>query len=84
MVDFVFGNYRKVVYLAQTVDPELEDRARSIAERLKLDYEYRFTGYGDMEGALATLQLPGMELTWGTSEQSRMICSEHPGTDRHR
>jgi len=53
---------------AKTVVEILQDRARSIAERLKLDYEYRFTGYGDMEGALATLQSPGMKLTWGTSD----------------
>ena len=53
---------------AKTVVEILQDRARSIAERLKLDCEYRFTGYGDMEGALATLQSPGIELTWGTSD----------------
>jgi hypothetical protein len=49
MVDFVFGNYKKVVYMAQTDDQELREKAESIAVRLKLDYEYRFTGYGDME-----------------------------------
>lgn len=38
---------------AKTVVEILQDRARSIAERLKLDYEYRFTGYGDMEGDAA-------------------------------
>lgn len=49
MVQFVFGNYRKLVYLAQTRDPELEAVAPQIAARLGLAYEYRFTGYGDME-----------------------------------
>ena len=49
MAQFVFGNYRKIVYLAQTEDPELDRKARSIAERLGLDYEYRFKGYGDLE-----------------------------------
>ena len=48
MVDFVFGNYRKLVYLAQTHDSNLESKAREIAARLKLDYEYRFSGYGDL------------------------------------
>lgn len=48
MVDFVFGNYKKVIYIAQTDDPELREKSREIAKRLKLDYEYRFTGYGDM------------------------------------
>ena len=49
MVDFVFGNYRKVVYLAQTDNADLRHKAEEIATRLKLEYEYRFTGYGDME-----------------------------------
>lgn len=48
MVEFVFGNYRKLVYLAQTQDAELEATARQIAGRLGLAYEYRFSGYGDL------------------------------------
>ena len=51
--DMYFGNYTKLVYLAQSRDPALEARARDCAERLGLDYEYRFTGYGDLETALA-------------------------------
>lgn len=50
--DMIFGNYTKIVYLAQTHDPELERKARWAADYLKLDYEYRFTGYGELEGAL--------------------------------
>ena len=50
MVPFVFGNYRKLVYLAQTRDAALEQQARRIAERLGLAYEYRFQGYGDLGG----------------------------------
>ena len=49
MVDFVFGNYRKLVFMPQTDDADLERKARSIASRLGLAYEYRFCGYGDME-----------------------------------
>jgi len=48
MVGFVFANYQKLVYLAQTRDPALEARARNCAERLGLEYEYRFVGYGDL------------------------------------
>ena len=55
MVDFVFGNYQKVVYLAQTDDDELRVKAEQIAERLKLKYEYRFTGYGDMERVMSSI-----------------------------
>lgn len=50
-----FGNYEKLVYLAQTEDPALEARAQAAADRLGLAYEYRFTGYGDLAPALARL-----------------------------
>lgn len=53
MVQFVFGNYRKLVYLAQTRDVHLETSARQIAARLGLEYEYRFVGYGDLETFMA-------------------------------
>ena len=54
MVSFVFGNYRKLVYLAQTRDDTLEAKAREIADRLGLAYEYRFRGYGDLELFMAS------------------------------
>lgn len=46
--DLYFGNYTRVLYLAQTKSPDLEDAARLAAERLQLAYAYRFTGYGDL------------------------------------
>ena len=49
MVDFVFGNYRKLVFMPQTKDDVLEQKARAIAKQLGLDYEYRFCGYGDLQ-----------------------------------
>jgi hypothetical protein len=48
----VFGNYRRVVYLAQTDDPSLLDRARSAAEYLSLPLEVRRTGLGDLSPSL--------------------------------
>ncbi len=45
-----FGNYRKLVYLAQAPAAEARERAREIALRMGLEFEYRLTGYG----ALAT------------------------------
>ncbi len=51
--DMYFGNYTKLVYQAQTDDPALEAKARDCAQRLGLEYERRFTGYGDLAGALA-------------------------------
>jgi len=39
-----FGNYQRVVYLAQAQSAELEAMARGHAAFLRLDYEYRFCG----------------------------------------
>ena len=50
-----FGNYRRVVYLAQTKDKALEARAQAAAERLGLAYEYRYTGYGELAGFLEAI-----------------------------
>ncbi|MDA4844696.1 DUF1638 domain-containing protein [Hoeflea poritis] len=50
--DMYFGNYRKLVYLSQKQDPELQEKARLAAQRLGLEYEYRFTGYGDLTSSL--------------------------------
>lgn len=47
-----FGNYRRVVYLAQTDDAELRRQARAQATRLGLDYRYRYCGDGPLEAAL--------------------------------
>ena len=50
--DMYFGNYTKLVYQAQTNDPKLDAKAAECAARMGLDYERRFTGYGDLETAL--------------------------------
>jgi Protein of unknown function (DUF1638) len=50
--DMVFGNYTKIVYLAQTRDEELQRKAKWAADYLGLAYEFRFTGYGDLEPEL--------------------------------
>lgn len=54
--DMLFGNYTKLVYQAQTEDASLDARAEDCAARLGLAYERRFTGYGDLTGALARLR----------------------------
>ncbi|MDZ7600805.1 MAG: DUF1638 domain-containing protein [Hoeflea sp.] len=53
--DTYFGHYERALYLAQTDDPGLEDKARAAAERLGLRFERRMTGYGDLTDALARL-----------------------------
>lgn len=50
--DQYFGNYERVVFLAQTDDPALDAAARDAAARLGLAYERRPTGYGDLASAL--------------------------------
>lgn len=47
-----FGHYRRVVYLAQTDDAELDRQARQSAAWLNLDYERRLTGYGDLDATI--------------------------------
>ncbi|OEC97780.1 MULTISPECIES: DUF1638 domain-containing protein [unclassified Rhizobium] len=53
--DMYFGNYRKVVYLSQEEDPALQAKARDAAAFLGLEYEYRYTGYGDLARELLTV-----------------------------
>jgi hypothetical protein len=48
-----FGNYRRLVYLAQTIDPELDRRAEAAAARLGLAFERRFTGLGELGASVA-------------------------------
>ena len=53
--DMYFGNYERVVYLAQTNDPALDAAAEAAAARLGLAYERRQTGYGDLAPTIAAL-----------------------------
>ena len=48
LLPLYFGNYTKLVYLAQTNDPMLERHAKAAAIRLGLSYEHRSTGYGEL------------------------------------
>src|SRR3954471_13865974 len=51
--DAYFGNYRRLIYLAQTDDDELTSRARAAADRLGLAFERRPTGYGELAAPIA-------------------------------
>lgn len=53
LIQDYFGNYEKLIYLAQTNDPELDKVAESAAKMLGLVYERRPTGYGDLPSGLA-------------------------------
>jgi len=49
LLPLYFGNYTKIVYLAQTRDEEIAKQAMAAAKKLGLAYEYRYTGYGELE-----------------------------------
>ena len=53
--DDYFGNYTRVVHLAQAPDPDLTAAARRAAERLGLTFEHVDAGYGALEPALVAL-----------------------------
>jgi uncharacterized protein DUF1638 len=53
--DAYFGNYRRLVYLAQTEDPNLVKAARRAARRLGLTFEHRQTGYGELATTIAAV-----------------------------
>ncbi len=48
----MFGNYMRLVYLAQRDDPGLVERAAKAAAFLGLRFEQRRTGYGELEPSL--------------------------------
>ena len=54
--DDYFGNYRRVVHLAQHDDGELEATGRRAADRLGLAYERRLVGYGELQTAIVELR----------------------------
>ena len=72
LIAMMFGNYEKLVYLAQTDDPALDARAADAARRLGLAYERRLTGYGDLTDALAYAA--------GTAEGDGLAVVSPPGS----
>ena len=52
LLETYFGSYRRLVYLAQTDDPELVEQARAAAAQLGLAFERRTTGLGDLATAI--------------------------------
>jgi hypothetical protein len=53
--DDYFRHYEKLIYLAQIKDSELQRKAEAAAAKLGLNYEYRFTGYGELASELERL-----------------------------
>ena len=55
LLNIYFRHYKRLVYLAQTESQSLQTQAQEIAQRLGLNYLYRFTGYGALTPALSDL-----------------------------
>jgi hypothetical protein len=54
MLETYFGNYRDLVYLAQTENIGLQEQARAAANRIGLNYVFRQVGYGELAGFIAS------------------------------
>ncbi len=58
LLESYFGNYRDLVYLAQTDDETLQAQAQAAAQKLGLSYRFHRVGYGDLAPFLASAQEP--------------------------
>jgi hypothetical protein len=84
-----FGNYRRLVYLAQTDDARLTAAAQCGAARLGLDFERRFTGLGELATPLRRFA-GGTSIRWANesasvpavSRQSMHVANETGGAMR--
>lgn len=62
--DAYFGNYRRLMYLAQTSEEALLIAARAAAQRLGLDFEHRYTGCAGLRQAFVHLEPSEGTLKW--------------------
>jgi hypothetical protein len=53
--DEYFRHYSRLIYLAQTDDRDLQEKAEDAARRLALTFEMRHTGYGELQDFVAAL-----------------------------
>ena len=58
LLPIYFGNYRRLVYLAQADDAGLTTRAEAAAARLGLEFERRLIGLGELATAIAGFAAP--------------------------
>ncbi|MGH8135823.1 MAG: DUF1638 domain-containing protein [Steroidobacteraceae bacterium] len=59
-----FGNYRRLVYLAQAPREESESLARGVAARLGLEYQMLCTGYGGLQQELDAFARGSRTVQW--------------------
>jgi len=75
LLETYFGNYRRLVYLAQTEDPQLVERAREAAARLGLSFGLRRTGLGDLATAIRIAASDPSGASAGTSAGTRPVSN---------
>ena len=61
-----FGNYRRLVYLAQAPRAESSKQAQDIAARLGLEYQMLCTGYGGLQQELGAFADGSRTVQWRT------------------
>jgi hypothetical protein len=61
LLPLYFGNYTRVVYLAQTDDPALTAAGKRLARKLGLRFERRFAGLGELGPAIAAFANRGID-----------------------
>ena len=59
-----FGNYRRLVYLAQAPKSESTVQAQAIAARLGLEFRFQSTGYGGLQQSVAAFADRSQTLPW--------------------
>lgn len=59
-----FGNYRRVVYLAQAPSAQSLAQAEAIAVAMGLAFEFRFTGYGGLGAGLERVVARQESVAW--------------------
>lgn len=71
-----FGNYHRLVYLAQTDDPALVTAARRAARRLGLTFELRRTGYGDLATGLVAASVAAASVPSALRPRSNALAPD--------
>ncbi|MHB8400355.1 MAG: DUF1638 domain-containing protein [Candidatus Limnocylindrales bacterium] len=69
-----FGNYRRLVYLAQADDPALVAAGRRAATRLGLMFELRPTGLGELRPAILAAATTARAATAATAETTASVA----------
>lgn len=75
LLEMYFGNYKKLIFLAQTENKALTLKGEECAKRLGLSYERIFTGYGEMGSQLQ--DFVSQKITFHKTTQIQAELSPH-------